>query len=198
MRVMQQHAGRIGQAARPASRPCRLEAADLLGDRQQRMVDVVGIGKVGHQRDAADAGNRAQARMGGRKASGMKPRRFMPVFIFEVQVEADAARAQLRRRLFQPGQLLVAMHGRLQIVAGHGVQIGGPKKPSSSRIGFFQPSSRSDGVVDFDQRQAVGLGKTAHRALQPVAVSIRFEHAPGLGAGRFGLASARLCFMESI
>jgi hypothetical protein len=53
----------------PAGRPRRLEAADLLGDRQQRMVDVVGIGKVGHQRDAADAGDGAQARMGGANAS---------------------------------------------------------------------------------------------------------------------------------
>jgi hypothetical protein len=34
--VVQQHGGRIRQAARPAAGRARFEAADLLGDRQQR------------------------------------------------------------------------------------------------------------------------------------------------------------------
>ena len=61
--------------------------------------------------------------MGCSKCLGLEAEPVHAGIHFEVQVELDAALAKVGVGRFQPGQLLVAMDGRLQAVTGHGMQV---------------------------------------------------------------------------
>jgi len=81
------------------------------------------MGKEGQQGDIPHAREGNQARMGGGKRLGLEAEPVHAGVHLEMQVELDAALAQVGVGRFQPGQLLVAMDGRLQAITGHGVQI---------------------------------------------------------------------------
>ncbi|MNK73970.1 hypothetical protein D3C87_934730 [compost metagenome] len=189
--MVQQHAGRIAQAARQrrayAGR-ARFKTQHLLGQRQARGRRFIGIGEMRHQGDRADVRHGAQTRIrtrhgARRKAQAVHAR-------IHLQVHVDGVR-QTRR--CQHGDLFLAMHAAVQAILRHDRQIASVEKTFEQQDGLGPAQfAQAHGVIDLDQRQAIGVGKAPHGPFQAVAIGICLDDGPHVGAAGTGTGARQI------
>ena len=189
--MVQQQAGRIAQAARQGridTGRARFKTQHLLGQWQARGRRLVRIGEMRHQGDRADMRHGAQARIRSRHGIWRKAQTVHARI--HLQVHIDGVR-QARR--CQHGDLFFAMHAAIQAILRHDRQIAGVEKAFQQQDGLGPAQfAQAHGVIDLDQRQAIGVGKAPYGPFQAVAIGIRLDDGPHLGAAGAGTRARQI------
>ncbi len=146
------------------------------------MLQFVGVGEVRHQGDVAHLRYGAQPRMGLGKRRRHEAEPIHPRVHFQVNIDGSC-----QASLFQQRNLFKCMDGAVDAVLRQHVRVSRVKNTLKQQYRFC-PShlTQTYGAVRLDQSKAVGSGKTAHAALEPVAIGIGLDHCPHQRAGRAG------------
>ncbi len=141
---------------------------------------IVGIGKMRHQGDFLYCGNRAHPLIRGMEGVRHETQAVHAAVHFQVDVQwrSDGG-------LLDHLDLLVAVDRELELMFDHRFQVDRLKKTFQQQDRLFPAHfPQAHRAIDFNQRQAVGLGKSPQRACQSVTVGVCLDHAPNLGCGR--------------
>src|SRR5882672_9306831 len=143
-------------------------------------------GEVGHQGDLA--GHRRKAAQRIPEPLRLKPQ---PVHSgIELEVDRDPGR---KPRPFEHCQLLRVVHHGGERVRGDRLELPGREEALHQENRPLLPrTSQLERRFELDQRQAVRLGKGAHRAREPVTVGVRLHNRPGARARRTSLRHAEV------